>query len=426
MAQTKKQQITTSTRSGPMRMALGCVLIAIGFGWGLGLLVNTASVFSVLQFLRDTAHGLGGTLCTLLPVFALWGGVMLCVSARRKVSVRAYLIALVMYVILLSILTLWSSVSGQNLMTFVANCNKSWLGMQEHTSYGAYLVGAYNLRAFNGGMLAGGGLLGMLLAYPLYCTYFGTAGSAFILCAVELLLLLWLLRLNPFEMWKNVNVRRDARMQGQEEVDEEEYAPQPQPQRVQMHVEQLIPQQQVTYSRGTSVQSDVQESFLVPEQQRYEEYREPTPQDRGFVPVEMIISPQKRLRSAPRADLRVTRKCLCSRRRKSLRCRKKPCRGTATKKCRRSLRRKKPTKRPRRSSSPLRRRASRRRLCRRRSPRESLLCVPAVMRRAKSSRYIPILLWIWAASALPSIPAMKKRRAWIPLPKSIRAKPCAL
>ena len=286
MAQTKKQQITTSARSGPMRMALGCVLIAIGFGWGLGLLVNTASVFSVLQFLRDTAHGLGGTLCTLLPVFALWGGAMLCASARRKVSVRAYFIALVMYVILLSILTLWSSVSGQNLMTFVANCNKSWLGMQEHTSYGAYLVGAYNLRAFNGGMLAGGGLLGMLLAYPLYCTYFGTAGSAFILCAVELLLLLWLLRLNPFEMWKNVNVRRDARMQGQEEVDEEEYAPQPQPQRVQMHVEQLIPQQQVTYSRGTSVQSDVQESFLVPEQQRYEEYREPTPQDRGFVPVE--------------------------------------------------------------------------------------------------------------------------------------------
>ncbi len=286
MAQGKKTQITTTARGGPVRMALGCVLIALGFGWGLALLANTTSSFVSLQLLRDTAHGLAGSLCTLLPVFTLWGGAQLCMSSRRRVSARAYVIALIMYIILLAILTLWTSIGDQSLMTYIANCNKTWLGLHEHTSFGAYLTGAYNLRAFNNGMLAGGGLLGMLLAFPLYCTYFGTAGSAFILCAVELLLLLVLFRLNPFEMWRTVNVRRDEKMQHQPEADAEEYAPQPAPQRRQVTVEQLIPQQEVTYSRSTSVQSDVEESYLVPEQQKYEEYQQPTPQDRGFVPVE--------------------------------------------------------------------------------------------------------------------------------------------
>lgn len=286
MAQSKKQQITTTARGGPVRMALGCILIALGCGWGMALLANTTSVFVSLQLLRDTAHGLAGSLCALLPVFAIWGGAQLCMSSRRRASSRAFWIALCMYVILLAILSLWTKIGDQTLMTYIANCNKTWLGLQDHTSFGAYLTGAYNLRAFNGGTLAGGGLIGMLLAFPLYCTYFGTAGSAFILCAVELLLVLVLFRLNPFEMWRTVSVRRDERQQEQPEADEEEYAPQTEPQRRQVAMEPLIPQQQVTYSRGTSVQSDVEESYLVPEQPQYEEYQQPTPQDRGFVPVE--------------------------------------------------------------------------------------------------------------------------------------------
>ena len=287
MAQSKKQQITTTGRGGPVRLTLGCMLIALGCGWALALLTNTTSAFVSLQLLRDTAHGLGGVLCALLPVFALWGGALLCMSAKRRVSARAFAFALAMYFILLAIVTLWSKIGDQTLMNYVANCNKTWLGLQEHTSYGAYLVGAYNLRAFNSGSLAGGGLLGMLLAFPLYCTYFSTAGSAFILCAVELLLLLVLFRLNPFEMWKNVNERRDRQKQEPvEEVDEEKYAPQPQMERRHVTVEPLIPQQQVTYSRGTSVQSDVEESYLVDERQQYEEYAPVTPEDRGFVPVE--------------------------------------------------------------------------------------------------------------------------------------------
>jgi len=284
MAQNKKQQIMTSARGGPVRLTLGGILVAIGFGWALGLLANT-SVFDTLRFFRDTAHGLGGTLCMLLPVFALWGGVLLCVSAKHKVSVRAYFFLLVMYWLLLAIVTLLGKAGDQTLMGFIANGNKSALRINDNTTFGAYLTGAYHLRSFNNGMLAGGGLLGMLVAFPLFATRFALAGSAFILCAVELLLLLFLLRFNPFEAWKTVNVRRAEKAEQQKENAQEEMPPEPFYRPVQ--VQPLIPQQQVTYSRETSVQSDVEESYLVPEQMQYEAYEDrSTPESRGFVPVE--------------------------------------------------------------------------------------------------------------------------------------------
>ena len=293
MSQTKKAQILTTGRAAPMRLTIGGLLIGIGLGWALALITNTTYSYVSLRLLRDTAHGLGGILCMLLPVFALWGGVLLCMSARRHVSARAYLILLLMYWIMLAVITLSGQAGDQSLMVYVANGNKTWLGMRDNTSFGAYLTGAYNIRAFNSGTVAGGGLLGMLIAFPLYCTRFSTAGSAFILCALELFLVLVLFRLNPFEMWKNVNVQRDEKKRrikanaAGEEAPEEEAPPIQQAYYQQIPMEPLIPQQRVTYSRGMSVQSDVEESYLVNEEPVYEDYNPPvTPADRGFVPVE--------------------------------------------------------------------------------------------------------------------------------------------
>ena len=201
MAQTKKQQIVTTGRGGPVRLVLGCLLIAVGCGWLLALLAQNAPAYATLTLLRDTAHGLGGALCVGLPVFALWGGALLCVSSGHKVSVRTYGFALAMYWLLLSVATLVSRIGEQPLMNYVINSNKTWLGIGENTSFGACLTGAYHLRAFNHGELAGGGLLGMVWAWLLQASSFGVVGGSFILCAVELFLLLILFRFNPFELW---------------------------------------------------------------------------------------------------------------------------------------------------------------------------------------------------------------------------------
>ena len=167
MAQAKKAQvkIKTTDRGGMARLVIGCVLTAVGLGWFFGLFMNTSSSWSTLRFFRDTANGLGGALCILLPFFALWGGGLLYASSRRRVSYRIYLCALGMYLCLLSILTLTTSVGNRtnSLMLYIGNSNKTSLGIVNNTSFTAYLRGAYNLRAFNGGQLAGGGLLGMLL-----------------------------------------------------------------------------------------------------------------------------------------------------------------------------------------------------------------------------------------------------------------------
>lgn len=91
-AKAKNAQILTTDRGGPLRLALGGVLLAIGLGWAFAMVMSTVSAWNTLRLFRDTANGLAGVLCPLLPVFALAGGAMLCVSARRRISPRAYLL----------------------------------------------------------------------------------------------------------------------------------------------------------------------------------------------------------------------------------------------------------------------------------------------------------------------------------------------
>ena len=295
-AKAKNAQILTTDRGGPLRLALGGVLLAIGLGWAFAMVMSTVSAWNTLRLFRDTANGLAGVLCPLLPVFALAGGAMLCVSARRRISPRAYLLLLAMYLCLLGILTLVTSVSsrGNTLMNYIANNNKNVLGLIDNTSFSAYLTGAYNLRGFNGGQLAGGGLLGMLIAYPVY-SVFNTVGGATLLIMLELVLLLVLLRLNPAELITSMSDRRYQRHQQEQELAQQDLPPQtdayqsaPQPQQ-QHPVEPLIRPQTVNYTT-TSVQSDPEPSYLVPDDaptMQPEAEPQPDPMmQRGFVPVE--------------------------------------------------------------------------------------------------------------------------------------------
>lgn len=288
MAQTKKTQYKTTERGGVARLIAGSVLLVLGLGWALALLMSTVSAWSMLRLLRDTAHGLGGVLCPLLPVFAMAGGVLLCASARRRVSMRAYFAMLGIYLCLLAMITLMTSVSSRDtsLMDYIANNNRAALGMVDNTSYSAYLTGAYHLRGFNGGHLAGGGLLGMLLAYPVY-RFLNIVGGATMLTLAILALALVAFRINPAEIigiWAEKRYQRRvarAMQREQQETAQPEQKPatcQPPP------VEPLIRGQNVNYTT-TSVQTDPTPSYLVPEEEVPPVPAE-GPAARGFVPVE--------------------------------------------------------------------------------------------------------------------------------------------
>ena len=179
-------------------------------------------------------------------------------------------------------------------INYIANNNKNVLGLIDNTSFSAYLTGAYNLRGFNGGQLAGGGLLGMLIAYPVY-SVFNTVGGATLLIMLELVLLLVLLRLNPAELITSMSDRRYQRHQQEQELAQQDLPPQTDayqsaPQPPQQHpVEPLIRPQTVNYTT-TSVQSDPEPSYLVPDDapmMQPEAEPQPDPMmQRGFVPVE--------------------------------------------------------------------------------------------------------------------------------------------
>ena len=194
------------------RVVLSCLLLALGLGWAFGLVLDTVSAWRTLRLFRDTANGLGGALCAALPVFALWGSGLMYASARRRVSPRIHLSALGIYLCVLAILTLATFVGNRDttLMDYIGNSNKTSLGMINNTSFGAYLRGAYNLRSFNGGQLAGGGMLGMLIAFPVY-NVFNTVGGVTLLIVIMLVLLLVLLRVNPADIITMLGDRRYRR-----------------------------------------------------------------------------------------------------------------------------------------------------------------------------------------------------------------------
>ena len=289
MAQTKKAQVKTTDRGGMVRAVLACLCLAVSLGWLFGLLLDTTSAWRTLRLFRDTANGLAGALCLLLPAFALWAAGLLYASARRRVSPRAFLCALFMYLSLLAILTLTTYVGGREttLMDYIANNNKTTLGMVNNTSYGAYLTGAYNLRAFNMGPLAGGGMLGMLLAYPIN-NVFGVVGGVTLLVVLMLVALLVMLRINPADIITMIGDRRYRREEAQRQEEMQPAAdlpPQPtwEP-GMQIPMQPIIPSQSVSYT-GTSVQSDTDPTYLVEER----DFIPPQPavqQPQGFVPVQ--------------------------------------------------------------------------------------------------------------------------------------------
>lgn len=287
----KAPQVLTTARGGHVRLTFGCILIGLGLGWALALVMNTAPAWMSMRLLRDTANGLGGVMCGVLPILVLWGGALLCMSARHKVAVRMYLLAWGIFLCAEAVATLVTSIGTREntLMNYIANCNRSVRGLTNNTTYGAYLSGAYYLRAFNGGMLAGGGLLGMLLAYPLQ-SIFGVRGAVVLLIGLAGIMVLIIPRVNYAEMIRKAMSERDKRRKAvKEESPEEEAQPVPEQQMSMEHParrhkpDPVIQPQTVNYTNETTyVPNEIEESYLVKDEAPAARSRS----RRGFVPVE--------------------------------------------------------------------------------------------------------------------------------------------
>ena len=92
-------------------MALHLVggLLLIALGLLIFLSVVTGISGDVFAGMRQVCYGLAGSLAFLLPVFPIWGGALVFYSAYRKPPLRAFLLAALLYFLLLAALHLVST-----------------------------------------------------------------------------------------------------------------------------------------------------------------------------------------------------------------------------------------------------------------------------------------------------------------------------
>ncbi len=214
MAQNKKprqgkRSPAYSTDSMVVALIAGLVLIA------LGVLILIAAVTKldgdIFRMLRTFSGGLAGTLSVVLPVLPIWGGGLIIFSTQKKPPVRPFVLVCVMMLLLFTIITLFTYVSaGASLMDAIrANVRSDGIAGD---SYPAFLSDAaeYGSGAMrNDKRSIGGGLLGMLLAWPLW-KGFGAIGGGVVAILASVVVFLFLIRLDVKGIVTGIRNKADA------------------------------------------------------------------------------------------------------------------------------------------------------------------------------------------------------------------------
>ena len=262
-------------------MALHLVggLLLIALGLLIFLSVVTGISGDVFAGMRQVCYGLAGSLAFLLPVFPIWGGALVFYSAYRKPPLRAFLLAALLYFLLLAALHLVST-SGTPavpLMRYFYNQNLS--RGQSPTGFDAYMARSYELGC---SLRASGGALGMLLAWPLY-QLLGNAVLGGVLCILGAVVdFLFLIRLDVKGILAQLRGRVDERQQRQQREQE------------QLRQQELIWQQQAAERNYLPPQGDWQQ----PPAQEYPPQQPYPPQPEPFYP------PQPQPRQPVQSDRR--------------------------------------------------------------------------------------------------------------------------
>ena len=100
-------------------------------------------------------RGLGGMLCLLLPVVLCWTGVVLVFFGERKLSARTLILSSLIFLFVEAMFQLFR----------ISSVNAALAADGAQASYGAFLARSFTMSSLD---CKGGGLIGALLAWPLY------------------------------------------------------------------------------------------------------------------------------------------------------------------------------------------------------------------------------------------------------------------
>ena len=153
---------------------------------GLGIFMSILGVVSLLavvggvqgmafEKIKQVMQGLGGSLCIGISVLLIWGGALCMFTAGKNVPKRSYFAMLALFLCVLGIFNLLSSVGSQNLMEYGVQYNQT-----QYSPPLSHADGYWNLIRFGYRVSSGsgvfGGALGMLLAWPAWM-FLGAGGS---------------------------------------------------------------------------------------------------------------------------------------------------------------------------------------------------------------------------------------------------------
>ncbi len=191
-----------STDSMVVHLIFGLLLIALGILIFLSNALNmTGDVFAGL---RQFSRGLCGALAIVLPVLPIWGGLLLMIAVHRKPSLRPFLLCVLMLFLICTAATLITFVGTDAMLDYFHRLIAQ-MGIAD--SMPSYLTRAFY---FGARYAYGGGLLGMLLAWPLWRAL-GAIPGAVVTILLAVVDFLFLIKLDIRGLWAKRQRRREDR-----------------------------------------------------------------------------------------------------------------------------------------------------------------------------------------------------------------------
>ncbi len=165
----KKQQKQTDPRG-----VIGLIVLCVGI---LALVCQfVASSGNLLNQCKYLVRGLGGTLCLLLPLVIIGVGAALVFFKENRVSIRTVVCVTLIFLFVEGFLQLFEV---RTVVSTLAADGKN-------IGYGTFLSRSY---AFSSYECTGGGLIGALIAWPLFCALDVWGSAILLLCAIMIALM---------------------------------------------------------------------------------------------------------------------------------------------------------------------------------------------------------------------------------------------
>ena len=144
---------STSTGTDPRGVA-GIVILCVGLLALISQFIPSGG--GLLNGATMVTRGLGGTLCLLLPVVLCWAGVTLVFFKSGKLSLKTMICGALLFVFVETMLQLFE----------IAAVTSAIFADGHQATYGTFLARSYKSAALT---CKGGGMIGALLAWPLFC-----------------------------------------------------------------------------------------------------------------------------------------------------------------------------------------------------------------------------------------------------------------